>query len=52
MIDLHDLRARPDAYAKAAKDKGIKVSVDDFLQLDERRRGRAAALGDMRPGEK
>lgn len=38
MIDLKDLRARPDAYRKAAKDKRIAVSVDEFLQADDLRR--------------
>ncbi|OGJ58213.1 serine--tRNA ligase [Candidatus Peribacteria bacterium RIFCSPLOWO2_12_FULL_55_15] len=34
MIDLDDLRRRPDIYKKAVKDKGIDVSVDGFLKLD------------------
>lgn len=38
MIDLQDLRARPDAYDKAAKDKAVKVDVLAFLKLDEQRR--------------
>lgn len=38
MIDLDDLRKRPEIYKKAAKDKGIDVSIDGFLQLDARRR--------------
>ena len=38
MIDLDDLRKRPDAYKKAAKDKRIAVDVDAFLKLDARRK--------------
>ncbi|PIR49045.1 serine--tRNA ligase [Candidatus Peregrinibacteria bacterium CG10_big_fil_rev_8_21_14_0_10_55_24] len=38
MIDLSDLKKRPKAYAKAAKDKGIAVDIDAFLKLDEERR--------------
>lgn len=38
MIDIDDLRKRPKMYAKAAKEKGIDVSIDGFLQLDARRR--------------
>ncbi|OGJ59603.1 serine--tRNA ligase [Candidatus Peribacteria bacterium RIFCSPHIGHO2_01_FULL_51_9] len=38
MIDLDDLRARPKDYQKAAKNKGIDVSIDGFLTLDARRR--------------
>jgi seryl-tRNA synthetase len=34
MIDLHDLRARPDEYQKACQNKGIKISIQDFLALD------------------
>lgn len=38
MIDLDDLRSRPKEYQKAAKNKGIDVSIEGFLTLDERRR--------------
>ncbi|MBU0767217.1 serine--tRNA ligase [Patescibacteria group bacterium] len=38
MIDLEDLRARPDAYQKAAKDKGLKIDVKKFLKLDKERK--------------
>ena len=34
MIDLHDLRARPDEYQKACEQKGIKFKVHEFLSLD------------------
>lgn len=38
MIDLADLRARPEAYQEAAKNKGMKADVLAFLKLDEERR--------------
>lgn len=38
MIDLQDLRARPEAYQDAAKNKGLKVDVLAFMKLDEERR--------------
>ncbi len=38
MIDLQDLRARPAAYADAAKKKRVNVDIDGFLKLDELRR--------------
>lgn len=38
MIDLEDLRKRPDVYKRAVKDKGINISVNEFLKLDTRRR--------------
>jgi len=38
MIDLEDLRKRPDVYAKAAKDKRIAIDVTAFLKLDEKRK--------------
>jgi len=38
MIDLQDLRARPEAYDQAAKNKAVKVDVLAFLKLDEERR--------------
>ncbi len=48
MIDLKDLRTRPDAYAKAAKDKRINVSVEEFLKLDDTRRELIPAVEQMR----
>jgi len=48
MIDLADLRARPDAYQTAAKQKNIKISIDDFLKLDEKRRALLPQVEDMR----
>lgn len=34
MIDLHDLRARPDEYQQACDRKGIRFDVKEFLTLD------------------
>lgn len=34
MIDLHDLRARPDEYQRACNVKGIKFDVAEFVALD------------------
>lgn len=48
MIDLNDLRKRPDAYQKACDDKSIKLSVKDFLALDEQRRSLVTKVDEMR----
>jgi seryl-tRNA synthetase len=48
MIDLDDLRKRPSDYQKAAKNKRIAISIDDFLALDQRRRELQAATDEMR----
>jgi seryl-tRNA synthetase len=48
MIDLHDLRKRPEAYADAAKKKRIAVDVMAFLKLDEERRSLIPAVEEMR----
>jgi seryl-tRNA synthetase len=48
MIDLVDLRKRPDAYQDAAEKKGLKVSVKEFLKLDEGRRELQKMIDDMR----
>ncbi|HLD63690.1 MAG TPA: serine--tRNA ligase [Candidatus Peribacteraceae bacterium] len=48
MIDLADLRARPDAYKKAAKNKNLKVDIDAFLKLDEKRRALIPEVEEMR----
>jgi seryl-tRNA synthetase len=34
MIDLDDLRKRPAEYQQACVDKGIKISIDEFLKTD------------------
>lgn len=51
MIDLDDLRRRPDAYQDAAKKKNIAVSVADFLKLDERRRTLQKGLDEKRSAQ-
>lgn len=38
MIDLNDLRQRPDAYQTAADNKGIKLDVSAFLKIDDERK--------------
>ena len=48
MIDLQDLRSRPDAYQKAAQDKGIDISVQDFLKIDDQRKSLQKDVDDMR----
>ena len=48
MIDLTDLRARPKEYEKAAKDKGIKISIKDFLKIDENRKQLVPEVEEMR----
>lgn len=48
MIDLTDLRARPDTYQDAAKKKRIDIDVKAFLKLDEERRGLILAIDEMR----
>ncbi len=48
MIDLNDLRTRPDAYKKAAKDKNIRLDVDAFLKLDEQRRALLPGIEELR----
>ncbi len=51
MIDLADLRSRPEAYADAAKKKRIQVDVPAFIKLDELRRELVGLVEQMR-GEK
>lgn len=48
MIDLTDLRLRPDTYQKAAQDKNIKISVQEFLVLDAKRRALTTEVEAMR----
>ncbi len=48
MIDLSDLRSRPDSYKKAATDKGISIDIDVLLQLDEDRRALVPIVEEMR----
>ncbi len=48
MIDLQDLRKRPDAYQEAADKKRIKISMKEFLALDEKRRELITQVDGMR----
>ncbi len=48
MIDLADLRARPELYQAAATNKGIKLNVQEFIALDERRRTLIPSVEEMR----
>ncbi len=48
MIDLEDLRKRPQAYQEAAKKKRIDISVEGFLNLDALRRDLIASVDDLR----
>jgi len=48
MIDLDDLRKRPDIYKKAAQQKNINVDIDVFLGLDTLRRELQKMTDDMR----
>lgn len=48
MIDIQDLRARPDTYQDAANNKGIKLSIKDILSLDAQRREILPKVEEMR----
>lgn len=48
MIDLTDLRARPDVYQDIADKKNVKVSVQDFLKLDTLHRDLQKTTDEMR----
>ena len=48
MIDLADLRTRPADYQDAATKKGIDVSVEGFLKLDDLRKEMQQFVDDMR----
>lgn len=48
MIDLNDLRDRPETYAEAAKKKRMKVDVPGFLKLDQLRRELLGHVEEMR----
>lgn len=48
MIDLHDLRARPEAYAEACAKKGFGVDIAAFLELDTRYRELKTAVENLR----
>lgn len=48
MIDLNDLRARPDAYRQACVDKRSSFDIDAFLTLDGKRREFLAQFEELR----
>ena len=48
MIDLDDLRDRPEAYKDAAKKKNISVDIDALLVLDAKRRELQRSTDEMR----
>jgi seryl-tRNA synthetase len=48
MIDLDDLRKRPDVYQDAAKKKNITIVVEEFLKLDKNRREMQKEVDGMR----
>jgi seryl-tRNA synthetase len=48
MIDLTDLRSRPDVYKEATKQKGYSVDIDRLLELDGLRRQKTEQLDELR----
>lgn len=48
MIDIQDLKARPEAYVSAAETKHVNVDVLAFLKLDEERRSEQQHVDAMR----
>jgi len=48
MINLDDLRTRPEAYQKAAEDKRCPFDVQEFLELDARRRELRGSTEELR----
>ena len=48
MIDLQDLRKRPEAYQEAAQKKRIKIDVKALLDLDAKRRDLLKDIEEMR----
>lgn len=48
MIDLNDLRARPEIYEEACRKKRVRFSVREFLVLDEEYRSAKTALENLR----
>lgn len=51
MIDLEDLRNRPDAYKRAAKNKNITIDIDALLQLDDERRALIPGIEEKRAAQ-
>ncbi|MEZ4754751.1 MAG: serine--tRNA ligase [Bdellovibrionota bacterium] len=48
MIDLHDLRERPEAYKEACKKKGVRFEIDNFVKLDQQVRELQQAVESLR----
>lgn len=48
MIDIQDLRARPDVYKEASKQKGYSVQIDRLLEVDTARREQNTKLDELR----
>jgi seryl-tRNA synthetase len=48
MIDLHDLRANPEAYREACRKKRIKFDIDGFLKVDEEYRALKTSVEALR----
>ncbi|MBT3835320.1 serine--tRNA ligase [Candidatus Peribacteria bacterium] len=48
MIDLQDLRNRPDVYKTVLKNKNIDLDVDEFLKIDEERKQLIPVVEEMR----
>lgn len=52
MIDLKDLRERPDHYRDGARKKGVDVDIDRILDLDEQRRAALTRQESLRAEQK
>ena len=48
MLDLEIIRSQPEMVKKAARDKGVKVDIDRFLELDKKRRQISVEIDDLR----
>lgn len=48
MIDLKDLRERPERYREGCRKKGMSVDIDRLLSLDEQRRGFSTQRDNLR----
>lgn len=48
MIDLHDLRQRPEAYQEACAKKGVAITIKDFLALDAEVRAKKVEVEGLR----
>ncbi len=52
MLEMRFVRENADAVRKAARDRGLEVPLDDFLELDRRRRAVLAELEEKRARHK